>query len=211
MAADYPWFTRTYRAVAGVGECSGLGNVRAKASQHCRGRLLILGLGLGHDLAYVPKAVTEIVAVEPSASMRSAARRRVNAAVQAGLPIELVDADGADLPLADSSVDSALLALVMCSVAAPHQVLEELRRVLRPNGAVGVMEHVVAPEGSWIRKGQRVAAPLWPRFAGGCQVDRNTRKDLVAAGFDTSSIQDFRLAGMPVAAPAILGTAYAPD
>ena len=40
---------------------------------------------------------------------------------------------------------------------------------------------------------------------------RPHRKDLAAAGFDTSSIQDFRLAGMPVASPAILGTAYAPD
>lgn len=211
MACNYPWFTRTYRAVASVGERSGLGEVRTEALQHSHGRLLILGLGLGHDLAHVPDTVTEVVGVEPSSSMRSAARSRVAAAVQSGLSMELVAAMGDDLPLADDSIDSALLALVMCSVTSPAAVLAEVRRVLRPGAPVGVMEHVIAKQGSWTRRGQQIVAPIWPRFAGGCQVDRDTRQDLAVAGFDTTSVRDFRLAGLPVASPAIVGTAYVPD
>ena len=211
MACDYPWFTRTYRAVASLGERSGLGEVRAEALQHSRGRLLILGLGLGHDLAYLPATVNEVVGIEPSASMRSAARPRVAAAVQCGLAVELVAAEGSELPLADNSVDSALLALVMCSVRSPDAVLTELRRVLRSGAPVGVMEHVVAPEGTWTRRGQRLIAPIWPHLAGGCQVDRDTRRDLTAAGFDTAPVRNFRLAGLAVASPAIVGTAYVSD
>ena len=67
---DHPIFSMIYRPLADLGERTGVGDARDEALQGTHGRLLILGLGLGHDLDHLPAGVSEVVAIEPSASMR---------------------------------------------------------------------------------------------------------------------------------------------
>lgn len=208
MAAhNHPVFTKVYRVIARVEDGGEVGRARNEASRDLFGRVLIVGLGPAQDLHHLPESVTEVVAVEPSPSMRAAAQGAVDRAREAGLPVELVDAVGEDLPLPDASVDSVLLAYVMCTVDDPAQVLAEVDRVLRPDGVIGVLEHVVGHEGSWMRRLQRVSAPWWPRVAGGCHCDRDTRSALHGAGFDTQAIRQQNLVNVPPVAPALIGTA----
>jgi ubiquinone/menaquinone biosynthesis C-methylase UbiE len=205
---DHPIFTQVYRRLARLEDDGLVGRARDQASRHLSGRLLVVGLGPAEDLHHLPSTVTEVVAVEPSASMRSAADPALARARAAGLAVEVHDAVGEDLPLPDASVDSALLAFVMCTVDDPAQVLAEVDRVLRPGGPVGVLEHVVAQDRTWTRRVQRVIAPVWPRVAGGCRCDRDTLGSLRAAGWDTSTVAAQTLvAGSPVA-PALIGTAW---
>ena len=204
---DHPVFTLVYRAVAGAGERTGLGELRERALAPATGRLLIIGLGPGHDLDHRPDAVTSVVAVEPSASMRTSAEPRVAAARARGIDVEVIDAFAEALPLPDDSVDSVLLAYVLCTVADVDAALTEVRRVLRPGGVVCVMEHVRAREGTWLRRSQRLVAPVWPRLAGGCHADRDTRSALADAGFDTSGLHDVTITNLPPVAPTLVGTA----
>jgi ubiquinone/menaquinone biosynthesis C-methylase UbiE len=139
--------------------------------------------------------------------MRSAAQGALDRARAGGLSVDVLDAVGEDLPLADRSVDSVLLAYVMCTVEDPARVMAEVERVLRPGGVIGVLEHVVAYEGTWMRRLQRLTAPWWPWVAGGCHCDRNTRAVLDAAGFDTAAIRQENLMNVPPVAPALVGTA----
>ena len=183
-----------------------MGEARTRTAATLSGRTLIVGLGPGLDLEHLPDAVSEVVAVEPSAPMRAAARGRV-AHFERHRPIVVLDAVAEDLPLADASVDSILFAYVLCSVDDPDLALREAARVLRPGGAVAVMEHVRATEGSWTRRAQRAVAPIWPRMAGGCRCDRDTRAALERAGFDTSQVSDEVLVNVPPVSPAIVGTA----
>ena len=67
----HPVFAQVYRLVAAVGERGGYGRLRGSVLAGASGRLLILGLGPGHDLAHLPAAVTSVVAVEPDPSMRA--------------------------------------------------------------------------------------------------------------------------------------------
>ena len=67
MAGNHPVFAPLYNGLAWAGEKTTLGRWRTEALAPANGRLLIVGLGPGYDLAHIPPAVTEIVAVEPAA------------------------------------------------------------------------------------------------------------------------------------------------
>lgn len=208
MAAhDHPVFTRIYGAIASLEDGGAVGRARTTAARDLHGRLLIVGLGPGHDLHHLPDAVTEVVAIEPSQSMRAAAHKRVAEFAEAGRPIEVVDAVAEHLPLADDSVDSILFVYVLCTVDDPAAALAEARRVLRPGGTVGMLEHVRGEPGTWSRRSQRLVSWWWPVLGGGCHCDRDTRSVFAAAGFDLSGVEDTVLVNLPPVAPAILGTA----
>lgn len=207
MASDHPVFTRTYAVIAALGERTGLGDLRRRVLAEARGRLLIVGLGPGHDLDHLPEAVTSVVALEPSASMRYAARARVRSLTDRGVVIDLVDAPAERIPLPDASVDSVLVAYVLCSVEDPETSLAEIRRVLRPEGTLHVLEHVRARPRSALHRLQRAVGPVWPHLAGGCRVDRDTGAALHAAGFDLFEISETNLMTLPPVAPTLVGVA----
>ncbi len=211
MAAhDHPLFTQIYRLIARVEDNGAVGRARTEVSAGLHGRLLIVGIGPAEDLHHLPEGVTEVVGVEPSASMRHAAHGPVARARSAGLPVTIVDAVGERLPFADDSFDSVLFAYVLCTVDDPALVIAEAGRVLRPGGVIAVLEHVAAAEGTWMRRLQRLAAPWWPYIAGGCHCDRDTGRHFAAAGYDTAGLQRTNLVNVPPVAPAVVGTVAAP-
>lgn len=205
MAGNHPVFAPLYNALAWAGEHTTLGRWRSEALRPTTGRLLIVGLGPGYDLGHLPAAVTEVIAVEPAAAMRRIARRRV---APEGPPVRLVEGIGEQLPLPDHSCDSALCALVLCSVTDPVAVLAEIGRVLRPGGVLCILEHVRAAEGTRLGRLQDRSAPAWSRLAGGCEPHRRTREAISAAGFDTSQVQDRMMhLNVPLLVPHLMGVA----
>jgi ubiquinone/menaquinone biosynthesis C-methylase UbiE len=209
MAAhDHRLFTRVYGLIADLGEHSELGAARSHVLAGAHGRLLIVGLGPGHDLDHLPEAVTSVIAVEPSASMRAASLARVAATRDRGIEVELLDAVGEHLPLPDDSVDSVLFAYVLCSVDSVTAVLDEVRRVLHPGGTVCVLEHVRAEPGTWSQRMQRVVsvADLWSRLAGGCRCDQDTRAALAEAGFHVEDLEERTLVNVPVVSRTLMGS-----
>jgi ArsR family transcriptional regulator len=97
-----------------------------------------LGCGTGDLTARLARHVGRVVAVDRSAAMLKAARRRVE-----GLQnVELHRADLEELPLDDASCDAALLVLALTYVAEPGRVLAEVARILRPGGAAVVADLV---------------------------------------------------------------------
>ena len=209
MAAhDHPLFTRLYGVVADLGEHSQLGTARSEVLSGAHGRLLIVGLGPGHDLDHLPPAVTSVVAIEPSDSMRAASMPRVEAARARGLEVELIDAVGEHLPLPDDSVDCVLFAYVLCSVESVDEVLAEARRVLHPDGTVCVLEHVRAEPGTWTARMQRVVSfgGMWPRVMGGCRCAQDTHSALAAAGFHVEDLRKRTLVNVPVVSWTLMGS-----
>lgn len=204
---DHAVFSRVYGVIASVGERTGLATMRSRLLADASGRLLVIGLGPGHDLDHLPPSVTSVVAVEPSGPMRQAAAGRVEAARARGVEVEVLDAVAESLPLDDASVDAVLTAFVLCSVDDLAAAAGQAHRVLRPGGALHVLEHVAAPAGSRTALAQRVVGPVWPRLTGGCRADRRTRDAIVAAGFDDTDLHDTRQPGVPVVAPLLVGTA----
>ncbi len=91
-----------------------------------------LGCGTGALSAAFAPHVARVFAIDASAAMLGSARARLarltNVSVHEG-PLEA-------LPLADASLDLAVLSLVLHHVADPLRALREVRRVLRPGGRV---------------------------------------------------------------------------
>ena len=160
---------------------------RRAAIAHATGRLLMVGLGPGTDLKFLPAAVTSVAAVEPVAAFRRAASRLAD---RHGIAIDIVDGAGESIPFPDNSFDSVHIGLVLCSVDDVAATLGEIRRVLVPRGRLVVLEHVRG-DGAMGRLQDLVAGP-WSWFAAGCHPNRRTVDAIAAAGFDTTGLRRVR-------------------
>jgi ArsR family transcriptional regulator len=97
-----------------------------------------LGCGTGDLAVRLARHVRRVVAVDRSAAMLKAARRRIEGATN----VELHRADLEALPIDDASCDAALLVLALGYVADPAVVVAEAARILRPGGILAVADVV---------------------------------------------------------------------
>ena len=156
------------------------------------GRLLMVGLGPGTDLRFVPAAVTAVAAIEPVAAFRRMAFR---VALRNGIAADIVDGTGESIPFPDNSFDSVHIGLVLCSVDDVSATLREIRRVLKPGGRLVVLEHVRG-EGATGRLQDLVAKP-WSWLTAGCEPNRRTVDSIAAAGFDTRGLRSIPRTPVP--------------
>jgi ubiquinone/menaquinone biosynthesis C-methylase UbiE len=94
----------------------------------------------------------------------------------------LIEASAAALPLCDASIDTAVTSWTLCSITDVNTALREVRRVLKPSGALHFVEHGRAPDAK-VRHWQDWLTPVWKRLAGGCHLNRPIRALLEEAGF----------------------------
>src|SRR3982751_945852 len=95
-----------------------------------------LGCGTGQVSASLAPFVRRVVAVDSSAAMLGAARKRLDGVANVEVRTGALEA----LPLDDGELDAALLFLVRHYVAEPAAALAEARRVLRPGGVLLVVD-----------------------------------------------------------------------
>jgi SAM-dependent methyltransferase len=67
-------------------------------------------------------------------------------------------------------------------------VLAEIRRVLRPGGALLFVEHGRAPEPG-VRRWQDRLTPVWRRLAGGCHLNRPIAPLIEQAGLRLADLE----------------------
>jgi SAM-dependent methyltransferase len=157
-----------------------------------RGRVLEIGMGSGHNLRFYDPAKVEMLwGLEPDATMRRLAAPRIAAAPVA---VRLLDLPGEEIPLEDDAVDTVLSTLTMCTIPDLARALAQVRRVLKPGGALLFLEHGEDPEEP-VRRWQRRLEPAWKRFAGGCHLTRPIPRLIEDAGFRLERLETWRLAG----------------
>jgi ArsR family transcriptional regulator len=97
-----------------------------------------LGCGTGQLTAALAPFVARVVGIDESPTMLASARRRV----QGTGNVDLHEGSLEALPLADRSLDAAVLSLVLHHAVEPVDVLREAARVLRPGGRLLVIDMV---------------------------------------------------------------------
>jgi len=184
---ENPRFARAYLRLAPQADQRGVGEHRDRLLAGLTGVVCELGAGQGLNFARYPASVTRVVAVEPEPTLRVEAARL---APSASVPVAVVAADAAALPLADGSCDAVVASLLLCSVDSQAAVLAEAHRVLRPGGVLAFYEHVRS-RSALVGLVEDVATPLWTRLAGGCHPNRDTPRAVTEAGFAVETLERF--------------------
>lgn len=152
----------------------GLDRWRRKLIARAAGRVLEVGCGTGLALRHYPEKA-RVVGLDPALDALSKAQRRLPAT-------PLINGSAEALPFANDSFDCVVSSLVFCSVPDPLRGLAEVKRVLKPDGQLLMLEHVQARS----RFGARLldtVQPLWTKVAGGCHPNRRTEELVEQAGF----------------------------
>src|SRR5262245_59166236 len=166
--------------------------IRAELISRSVGSVVELGIGSGLNLPFYPAGVQRIYGVDPSLELQERARPR---AAAASAPVEfLLQSAEERLPLADSSIDTAVSTWSLCSIPDPVRALREVRRVLKPTGRLLFVEHGRSPDAG-VRRWQERVNPLWKRIGGGCHVNRPIDDLIRAAGFEVDALQNRYLPG----------------
>ena len=158
--------------------------LRKKLLEHAQGHVLEIGVGTGLNLPHYPP-VDELVAADPSEPMLRRARRR---AAESGRDVTFVEAPAEQLPFEDDSFDT--------TVENQQRALQEVRRVLRPNGQFLFSEHVRSDDPKLARWQDRLE-PIWGVVVNGCHPNRHTLDAIRAAGFDVGGVDQGELPGVP--------------
>ena len=200
-----PLFARYFNRFGARREERGNRELRQELLSGLSGRVIEVGAGNGLNFPHYPRAVREVVAVEPEPYLRD---RAAKAAAAASVPIRVTDGTAGDLPAADGEFDAVVVSGLLCSVPDAPAALAEFRRVLRPGGQLRFYEHVRSRDAIFARY-QRTADLIWPRLMGGCHVQRRTQS-AIGRVFTLERCRGFRFppsAAFSPVAPRIIGMA----
>ncbi len=167
---------------------------REKVVPHAEGRVLEIGMGSGINLSfYNPERVEMVYGLEPSEGMRHKAKANLD---KSPVPVEWLDLPGEEVPLEDKSVDTVVLTYTLCTIPDFSAALAQMRRVLKPGGALLFCEHGEAPDES-VRRWQARVNPFWKKVAGGCNLNRPIPRNLEDAGFRIDQLETMYLPSTP--------------
>jgi ubiquinone/menaquinone biosynthesis C-methylase UbiE len=198
------FFAGTYDALMSATEAGGLGEQRRNLLADAKGSVLEIGAGTGVNIKLYGDGVDELTVTEPEPAMLHRLRRRVRQHAPDALVLR---APAEDLPFANDTFDIAVSTLVLCAVDDQPRALRELRRVLRPGGALLFIEHVRAEQPHLARVQDRLNA-LNRLLAHGCNCNRPTLHEIRAAGFTVRHVEHRRLPkALPTARPLVIGIA----
>ena len=158
------------------------GPAKAALFRKMAGRVLFVAVGTGVDIRHFPPA-RQIVAIDISGEML---RRAEDHRKSYGGVLSFVQADALRLCFRDESFDTVVTSCTLCSVPNPMRALQELRRVLRPEGRILMFEHV--------RSRNRIlglALDLMTLVArrGGTEMNRDTLGNAMTAGFRIAQVE----------------------
>jgi ubiquinone/menaquinone biosynthesis C-methylase UbiE len=156
-------------------------DLRIRALEPAKGRVLEIGFGTGLNLRYYPGTVEEFVGLDSEIMIPRRVRERIRAC---NFPIrqEVFDASQR-LPFPESAFDTVVTTFTLCSIMNVHPALKEIHRVLKPGGAYLFLEHGRSDDRK-IARFQDLLNPIQNVIAAGCNLNRRIDRLIIDAGFE---------------------------
>lgn len=149
--------------------------------KNLKGRVLYIGIGTGQEIVNFPPGL-DITAADLSYEMLKRSHERVE-----NYPgnIHRCQMDAETTAFADNTFDTVVTVCVLCTVKRPITCLEEIKRVLKPDGELVMFEHVLSknPVYGIILK----TMSHLTEYLEGTYLDRNTIANVEKAGFKIHS------------------------
>lgn len=152
--------------------------------------ILEVGVGTGKNMPFYPLG-TKITAIDLTPGMLEHARKRAS---DLRLNVTLKIGDAQALEFSDSCFDNVVATFVFCSVPDPVLGLRELRRVVKPEGKILLLEHMRLP-GEAAGKIMDMVNPLIVRLMG-ANINRRTLDNIQSAGLKIENVQNLALGGI---------------
>lgn len=133
----WDWLSLTYDWMT-FGEDRRQGGEKRRLFAKIQGRTLLVAVGTGNDLKYLPSDC-DLIAIDISPRMIQRARTKAR---REGGNIRMVLTDAQRLAFGDQTFDTVLTVCTFCSIPQPLQGLQELYRVLKSDGRLLMFEHV---------------------------------------------------------------------
>ena len=168
----------TYDRRMGFFERVLFGDDREWVCSRASGEVLEVAVGTGRNFTFYPQGV-RLSGIDLSPAMLEIARKRAD---ELGVDSDLREGDAQQLPFPDSSFDTVVCTLSLCTIPDDRRAIAEMKRVLRPGGRLLLLDHVRASSKVWLAV-QRVLEPLPRRFS--CEhLLRRPLEHVLAEGFE---------------------------
>ncbi|GMH40112.1 hypothetical protein BSKO_08016 [Bryopsis sp. KO-2023] len=119
----------------------GLTELRERVVSMASGRVLEVGIGTGLNLEwYSPQKVSHLTGLDVSSGMLNVARRK-SASLTWGDRVDFVQEEVTNLPFENRSFDCVVDTYSLCVYPDPTGALQEMARVVKPDGRVLLLEH----------------------------------------------------------------------
>lgn len=152
--------------------------------------ILEVGVGTGKNLPYHPNGA-EVMSIDLSQKMMARAQRRED---QSDAAVSFIQADAQRLPFAAATFDTAVATFVFCSVPDPIRGLEEVKRVVRSNGQILLLEHVRV-NAPVIGPLMDLLDPISVRIMGP-HIARKTAENVDNAGLSIETVEELTVGGL---------------
>ena len=182
----YDRFARFYDAVEFLIERKLFKKLRKETLNKLQGKILDIGIGTGKNLPYY-NAKAEVTGIDISRKMLEKAKKK---AKTLGIKVKIHLMDAQRLKFKDNSFDYVIGTFVLCSIPDPVKAASEMKRVVKKNGKIILMEHVLSkywPIALW----EKIHNPVTKRLFG-FNVNRDTKQNIIKSGLHVN--KDERLA-----------------
>ena len=149
---------------------------REELLDEAKGNILEIGVGTGSNLAYYPTDA-KVTGIDFSPAMLAKAKEKLK---KLNTNFELVEMDTQSLDFPDNTFDTVISTCVFCSVPDPVKGLKEIRRVLKPNGHLLMLEHMRS-DNEVIGKVMDFINPIGLHISG-ANINRRTIKNIENVG-----------------------------
>lgn len=172
----------TWDAREGRGESIAVRDYRDRLARLLDGDVLEIGTGTGATLRTLQRGsfpIDSYTGIDLSTGMLAEAEKYV---AGSPFPVTLKQMNAESLSaFPDAAFDTVTASLVLCTVPDATSALREMARVVKPEGKIVLIEHVLAPN-PVIGAGMRMLAPLQRRHMA-CNIDRRTDRLVREMGF----------------------------
>lgn len=185
----------TWDKVEGRGENLVLGNVwRERLARELDGHVLEVGVGTGETLRRLQaeeRPIASYTGVDLSTGMLAQASKLIE---PSPFPVTLQQMNAENLAsFPEDAFDTVTASLVLCTVPHPEAALREMARVVKPDGKIVLIEHVLA-KNPVVKTAMKAFAPIQSRHMA-CRIDRKTDIALRDLGFQVE-VDDARYLGI---------------
>lgn len=162
-------------------EKRGIQQAREELLRYASGNVLEIGSGTGVNLKYYNcDKLSSLILTDKSISKHLLKKELKCQTVE--------ELDVTSLPYDDKTFDTIVHTLVFCSVKDQEKGIQEIYRVLKDDGTVIFIEHVL-PQ-NYLKPIFKTVNPVWKLFSGGCHLNRDYL-NLIEPHFDVSMTNEF--------------------